>query len=346
MAHSALFTEIIAPVPEDGFDDSEFTDYLEGNGKRDRAWSSPAEFARRISGIVEEALSRCQSIVGKSSRVLNILTGDLKDDTLAMDYIETMCSESLKIDTEYNAIRNIVTGGMADAWYPNSSPGTEMPPPLPLPVPSPPSLLGVALWALVPVPIPATACGAATNHMIARSVDCNAAATQGGNIDIEAAEPGKEENNLTEETAPKTTLMLRNLPMGLTRNEVMDVLRSEGFADHVKFIYLPLNLRAPGNFGYAFVDFDTMASAEQCKDHLEGFSGWSAADEKVLEIAWSETQGIDTLIQRYRNSPIMHPSLEDAAKPALFKNGVRIAFPPPTQHIRAPRLRKTDRSSQ
>jgi hypothetical protein len=237
--------------------------------------------------------------------------------------------------------------------------------------------------------------------MIARSVDCNAAATQGGNIDIEAAEQttpesptasptqspttsptwsptrspteacvlattpvskrtplrsaaalfqpasaGKDENNLTEETAPKTTLMLRNLPMGLTRNEVMDVLRSEGFADHVKFIYLPLNLRAPGNFGYAFVDFDTMASAEQCKDHLEGFSGWSAADEKVLEIAWSETQGIDTLIQRYRNSPIMHPSLEDAAKPALFKNGVRIAFPPPTQHIRAPRLRKTDRSSQ
>merc|ERR1712048_366187 len=134
--------------------------------------------------------------------------------------------------------------------------------------------------------------------------------------------------------------MLRNIPKGVTRSTLLDVLRSAGIANHVAFVYLPMNLRSPGNFGYAFVDFDSAQIAEQCTYQLEGFNRWSGASDMALEVVWSETQGLASLVQRYRDSPLMHASLEDELKPALYKNGVRIAFPPPTKAIRAPRLRR------
>lgn len=143
-----------------------------------------------------------------------------------------------------------------------------------------------------------------------------------------------------QEGVPLTTVMLRNIPADHSRNMVMDMLRSSGFADRVSFMYLPMNLRSSGNFGYAFVDFDSTEVAKQCKENLNGFIGWSEPSEKVLEVAWSDAQGLDSHIQRYRDSPIMHESLDDEYKPAIFRNGVRVAFPPPTKPIRAPRLRR------
>jgi len=150
----------------------------------------------------------------------------------------------------------------------------------------------------------------------------------------------EQKEDLSAEAAQPTTLMLRNIPKEVTRSMLLDILRSAGLANHIAFIYLPMNLRSPGNFGYAFVDFGCTQVAEVCKNELQGFSGWSGVSDMALEVVWSETQGLDSLVQRYRDSPLMHKSLEDELKPALFKNGVRISFPPPTKNIRAPRLRK------
>jgi hypothetical protein len=137
--------------------------------------------------------------------------------------------------------------------------------------------------------------------------------------------------------------MLRNIPNDFTRSMVMDILRHEALAVHVELIYVPMNLRGSGNFGYAFIDFDCTTVAKQCKEKLDGFTGWGVPSEKALEVVWSEEQGLETHVQRYRNSPLMHRSVEDELKPALFKKGARIAFPPPTKSIRAPKLRKGHR---
>jgi hypothetical protein len=361
--------ENILSVPEDGFDDSEFAEYAENHGQMGRA------LTRRISGIVGEALIRCHSAIDKSnqvlnaalsmchsfvdkpSQVINIFTQEIKEDTCAVDYIETACSLLHRIHTDYNDIRNIVTGGGVDAWY-----LTSMPAPLP-----PLACLGTVCFApLMPVALTVTACSA-LNQMIIPALACSAAAPQTGIEVVQQTDapvacspssapvlertplrpPGvfqpatnsQKEDALPEETT-RTTLMLRNIPIGITRSTIMDVLRSEGLVDHLTFIYVPMNLRGSGNFGYAFVDFDSTAAAELCKDRLDGFSGWSEPGETALETVWSESQGIDSHIQRYRDSPIMHRSLEDELKPAMFKNGARIAFPPPTKSIRAPRLRK------
>merc|ERR1719343_1167588 len=74
---------------------------------------------------------------------------------------------------------------------------------------------------------------------------------------------------------------------------------------HVRFIYLPMNLRKGGNLGYVFVDFGSVNAAERCRKHLECCNRWSKGSENVMEIAWSDTQGLDAHIQRYGSSPVM-----------------------------------------
>lgn len=67
-------------------------------------------------------------------------------------------------------------------------------------------------------------------------------------------------------------------------------------------------------------------------DRVQGFRSWSVSSEKVLEATWSSAhQGIESHIARYRNSPVMHASVPDEQRPALFKDGLRIPFPAPTK---------------
>merc|ERR1712113_271372 len=72
---------------------------------------------------------------------------------------------------------------------------------------------------------------------------------------------------------------------------------------------------------------------------LQGFSEWKiVGSSKVLEIAWGNPlQGLAAHVDRYRNSPMMHPDVADEFRPLLFKDGLRIDFPPPTQKVRAHR---------
>merc|ERR1712048_955812 len=106
-----------------------------------------------------------------------------------------------------------------------------------------------------------------------------------------------------------------------------------------QFVYVPMNLRSSGNFGYAFVDFDSVSVTEHFRARMVGFKSWDGQSEKAMEIEWSLTQGLDANVQRYRDSPLMHDSVDDELKPAIFRSGVRVPFPAPTKHIRAPRLR-------
>merc|ERR1712151_171300 len=147
----------ISTVPEDGFGDSEFADYLEVMGHLERG--QPHTLTTCISNMVGEALSMCQSVVDKSSRIISsVFTNDAKEDTCVVDYIETARSFIHTVHTDYNEVRNIVTGGAADGWYPASSLGQ-----------SPPSCLGVVMCIgpVMPVSVPIVVCGATANHVVA-----------------------------------------------------------------------------------------------------------------------------------------------------------------------------------
>jgi len=71
---------------------------------------------------------------------------------------------------------------------------------------------------------------------------------------------------------------------------------------------------------------------------FDGFCEWGRVSEKIAQVRWGEPlQGLEAHIQRYRNSPVMHPAVSEEYKPMLFSNGRCVPFPGPTQRLRAPR---------
>merc|ERR1712050_714019 len=94
----------------------------------------------------------------------------------------------------------------------------------------------------------------------------------------------------------------------------------------------------------AFINFTSHERAVRFKEQFNGFSDWQMPCDKVCEVLWSDNlHGCDAHIERYRNSPVMHESVADKFKPALYKNGVRVPFPAPTKPIKAPRPRARER---
>jgi hypothetical protein len=139
----------------------------------------------------------------------------------------------------------------------------------------------------------------------------------------------------------RTTVMMRNIPSQYKRAELLELLDQQGFHGHYDFAYLAIDFKTELNHGYAFINFVTTDSVKKFRAHFIGFTDWSVPSDKACEIYWSDTlQGIDAHIQRYRNSPMMHESVEDRFRPVLFKHGQRIPFPEPTKTIRMPRNRR------
>jgi len=156
---------------------------------------------------------------------------------------------------------------------------------------------------------------------------------------LEPATPDLDELSTKDDS--RTTLMLKNLPSCFTRDSLIASLDSKGLEGHYDFLYLPIDFLSGAALGYAFVNFSTNEGARLAMDALGGFDGWKellgSASTKVLEVVWSEPhQGMDMMVDRYRNSRVMHGSVPDAYRPMMLKDGVRIDFPRPTKRIRPP----------
>jgi len=154
--------------------------------------------------------------------------------------------------------------------------------------------------------------------------------------------PSKEKIHKKAVIEKPTTLMLKNLPNELTRGQLLDIMIDEGFGDLVNFVYVPVNFSEASNFGYGFVNLETYEDAQRCREKIQGFSQWPVDWDKGMEVNDGDTfQGIDELIARYRNSSVMHYSVPDGYRPAIYERGRRLPFPTPTKDIRKKyRLRK------
>jgi len=142
---------------------------------------------------------------------------------------------------------------------------------------------------------------------------------------------------------PQTTVMIRNLPESYTRNQLQELLDSRGFKGLYDFIYMPMNFRTKASFSYAFANFVGHEEAQRCMSEFESFASWGMDCDKVCDVSWSNMhQGLMAHIERYRNSPVMHESVLDEYKPAVFKSGTgeRLQFPPPQKKVRVPRIRR------
>jgi len=144
-----------------------------------------------------------------------------------------------------------------------------------------------------------------------------------------------------EEPVPQTTVCLRELPEGISRDLVVEALASNGFQIDCDFAYVPMKFGSKAAIGYAFVNFVSHEAAVRCFEKMNDFRSWGIACSIGCKVTWSEgDQGLKAIIERHRNGPVMHHSVPDEAKPALFKNGVRQPFPAPTKNIRPPRPKR------
>lgn len=140
----------------------------------------------------------------------------------------------------------------------------------------------------------------------------------------------------------RTTIMLRNLPEGLTRGSLMRLLSSRGLGDRYNFAYLPMNFESMVGLTHAFVNFLTPADAQLAIAVLDGFSAWEVPSNSVCHVVWNEKlQGLDALVKRYRNSPVMHDSVPEEFKPIIIVCGKRRPFPPPKRKLKAPKELRT-----
>jgi len=142
------------------------------------------------------------------------------------------------------------------------------------------------------------------------------------------------------DNAVTTTVILRNLPTDCMRDVLLQILDDEGFSGKYDFLHVPTDFQTKVGLGYALLNLVTHEVAVCVQKHFEGFATWPCRSNNVCEVAWnSPHQGLETYVDRYRNSPLMHSSVPEAYRPVLFQNGVRIKFPAPTTRIRAPRIR-------
>jgi len=143
------------------------------------------------------------------------------------------------------------------------------------------------------------------------------------------------------------TVMLRNLPPLLARSHLLAMLDERGFCGRYDFVYLPMDFTQNLGLGYALVGFVDHASARIALESLQGLCFPAVDGSGPCEVSWSEPHrgGLAGHIERYRNSPVMHPSIPDEYKPAIFVDGRRVPFPPPTKKIRPPRIRHRNKAS-
>merc|ERR1719310_457962 len=72
----------------------------------------------------------------------------------------------------------------------------------------------------------------------------------------------------------RTTVMIRNMPNNYTREMLLELVDSMGFAASYDFAYLPIDFSSQAGLGYAFINFVSADKAQLCFDVFEGFSDW------------------------------------------------------------------------
>jgi len=146
--------------------------------------------------------------------------------------------------------------------------------------------------------------------------------------------PDAKEQLWTDPHTTTTTVMLRNLPRGYTRKDLVRTLNKHGFVGLYDFVYMPFDFKIKQCIGYAFVN---MTAGEHVQRLIEKFDNqrlWPrSASLKLCCAGLSHTQGLEANIERFRNSPVMGDDVPESFKPALFDGDRQVLFPRPTREL-------------
>merc|ERR1712070_435547 len=93
------------------------------------------------------------------------------------------------------------------------------------------------------------------------------------------------------EAVARTTVILRNMPDGYLRDDVVQLLDQEGFKACYDFIYMPVDFSSHAGFGYVFINMASPESALAFLRHFQGFDRWAVDSDKEALASWSSVQG-------------------------------------------------------
>lgn len=138
-----------------------------------------------------------------------------------------------------------------------------------------------------------------------------------------------------DELDARTTVMLQGLNLRMDRDELLVALNASRFRGRFDFIYVPCDFNTWQPQGFGFINFARHVDAEQFRLQPPASLG---ADARTL---WSDKeQGLAENVGRYRNSPVMHPTVPERSRPSLVHMDSLVALPHPTRQIKAPKVKR------
>lgn len=142
---------------------------------------------------------------------------------------------------------------------------------------------------------------------------------------------------------PITTLMIRNIPLRITQQQVIQALDERGFAGKYDFFYMPSGVKmesgpetsedpekqgiSTSNLGYAFINLPNTAEAMAFQQSFHNFKFDSNGSNKRCAIYPAHIQGLENNVKHFRftavklssNKPFIRDSTEQSTRPRAKK---------------------------
>merc|ERR1719436_552093 len=96
-----------------------------------------------------------------------------------------------------------------------------------------------------------------------------------------------------------TTVMLRNIPVRYTAEELLADFMEDGFDGTFDFFYLPIDFHNKRNRGYGFVNFRSVELTRKFVGVFHGRRLTRYSTQKIIEVSPAITQGFDENFNHY-----------------------------------------------
>jgi len=95
------------------------------------------------------------------------------------------------------------------------------------------------------------------------------------------------------------TVMMRHIPCKYTQGKFMNEINNAGFEGTYDFLYLPLDLRNPGNRGFAFINFLSPQLAEEFYSYYHGQKLRHFEATAPIAVMPADVQGFEESAERF-----------------------------------------------
>jgi len=148
---------------------------------------------------------------------------------------------------------------------------------------------------------------------------------------------------LEDDDASYTTVMLRNIPNKYTQAMLVEQLHSVGFKGDIDYVYLPIDFANRCNCGYCFLNFRTHVARQRFLTQFQGVAVQSCLPGfnsfKVCQVTCAKWQGREENVRQLRRGPELmaqlaaHPDwlpmlLDESGNQEIFQVDVAAAQGP------------------